>query len=332
VDAESPSLIPRRRTTFYARIAFAVVVLAALVIAGRRYYGELGRLKSVDPSIVALMAGLYVLGRLPPAAILRSALVALGHRIDRAETFFVLMVQYYVNMLIPRSGIAALAGYLKVRRNVPVADVSASQLVLLILAQFVVLGISALACQGALAARGVAKFDPLLAIVFAGISVISITALLMPIPSGEPAQEHHGLLRRFTSRLSGASRRLSRDPRVLARAFAAHGVVLLIRAARIQLSFRAVDAHVGYWQAFVASCAADVMFLISITPGALGFREGGLIYAAKVLGTTGDVALAAAVLDRIVLTGCNIVLGQIGLWQYVGASSTNPLSQTEPGR
>jgi uncharacterized protein (TIRG00374 family) len=97
-------------------------------------------------------------------------------------------------------------------------------------------------------------------------------------------------------------------------------VVLLLRAARVQLSFKAVGVNVGFWPAFVASAVGDLMFLVSVTPGALGFREGGMVYAARVLGTTGDVALAAAVLDRIVLTGCNLVLGQIGVWRYIGRS------------
>ena len=57
------------------------------------------------------MSALYVAGRLPPAEMLRSALASLGHRVGRVETFFVLMVQYYINMLIPRAGIGA--------RNIP---------------------------------------------------------------------------------------------------------------------------------------------------------------------------------------------------------------------
>jgi uncharacterized protein (TIRG00374 family) len=146
---------------------------------------------------------------------------------------------------------------------------------------------------------------------------------VFPLPSLAAAEGAHAphFLVRFLGRLSDACNRLGRDRRLIARSFAAHAVVLLLRAARVQLSFYAVGAKVGFWQAFVASAAADVMFLVSITPGALGFRETGIVYAARVLGTPGDVALAAAVLDRIVLTGCNLVLGQIGMWRYLGRST-----------
>src|SRR5215218_7518793 len=162
-DTPADVLLPKRRGKLVVRIVLALIILAALAYAGRRYYGELSRLKSASPWLVSAMAALYVLGRIPPAAIMRRALIALGHHVGRAETFFVLMVQYYVNMLIPRAGIGALAGYFRLRRGVPVADLGAAQLVLLTLAQFACLGVAALACQGLLAAAGAARFDPVLA-------------------------------------------------------------------------------------------------------------------------------------------------------------------------
>ena len=96
-----------------------------------------------------------------------------------------------------------------------------------------------------------------------------------------------------------------------------HTVMFLLRALRIQLCFRAVGVQVPYWGAFAASLLADLALLIAITPSALGFREAALVYAARVMGTTGDVALAAAILDRLISTACNIVVGQIGVWQLI---------------
>lgn len=315
------STIARSRVKLWVRLAIAAVILAVLFNAGRSYYDELGRLRSAPLWVILAMSALYVAGRFPPAEVLRSALASLGHRVGRVETFFVLMVQYYINMLIPRAGIGAPAGYMRVRHGVPVSDLGAAQVVTLTLTQFVVLGLAALACQAALAGAGIAKWDPLLGAIFAGVGVLSALPLLvrLPGPDIEPSPDAPGgFIMRFLGRLSYACRRLGRDRRLLARASAGYAVVLLLRTARVQLSFRAVGVNVGFWQAFVASAAADVMFLVSITPGALGFREGGMVYAARVLGTTGDVALAAAVLDRLVLTACNLVLGQIGLWRYIG--------------
>src|SRR5687767_10828172 len=83
---------PRARRRLLLRLALAVIILAALAVAGRRYYDELGRLKSASPWIVAAMAVLYVAGRWPAAEVMRASLRSLGHTIGRAETFFVLMV------------------------------------------------------------------------------------------------------------------------------------------------------------------------------------------------------------------------------------------------
>ncbi len=315
---------PRRRSRFWLRIVIAIVVLAALGVAGRRYYGELSLIKSASPGVIAAIAALYVVGRWPPAILMRAALAALGHRIGRAETFFVLMAQYYVNTLIPRAGIGAVAGYFKFRRGVPVADLGAAQLLPLTLVQYACVGVAALACQAGLAAAGVAKFEPILAAVFTALAVVSFVPLLVPLPApglSPDKNKNGGFIGRFLGRLSDACRRLGKNWRLLGWAFVGQAVVLLVRAARVQLSFYAIGHPVNYWTAFVASAAADVMFLVSITPGALGFREGGIVYAARVMGTTGDVALAAAVLDRIVVTGCNLVLGQIGIWRYLGRST-----------
>jgi len=321
--------VKRSRARLWVRLAVAAVVLAVLVVAGRRYYGELDRLKSAPAWVIVAMAALYVVARFPPAELLRAALASLGHRVGRVETFFVLMVQYYVNMLIPRAGIGAPAGYMKIRHGVPISDLGAAQVVTLTLAQFVCLGVAALICQAALAVTGAARWDPILAAVFAGVALFNAVPLFVPLPGAGVAPNSAapgGVMVRFLGRLSYACRRLGRDRALLARAFAGHAIVLLLRTARVQLSFRAVGVQVGFWQAFIASAAADVMFLVSITPGALGFREGGMVYAARVLGTTGDLALAAALLDRMILTGCNLVLGQIGIWRYIGRAGVRPVA------
>jgi uncharacterized protein (TIRG00374 family) len=319
-----PVVAPRRRGRLLVRVVIALVILAAMIYAGRRYFGELDRLKTANPWLVAAMAGLYVLGRLPPAAILPRALRALGHHIGRAEAFVVLMVQYYVNMLIPRAGIGALAGYFKLRRGVPVADLGAAQLVLLTLAQFACLGVAALFAQALLAASHVAPIDPVLAAVFGGVAVVSLVPLFAHLPESVIGQSEDLLGRfvgKFFARLATASRMLGRDRSLLIRTFAAHLIVLMVRAARVQLSFFAVGQHVSYGAAFIASAAADVMFLVSVTPGALGFREGGIVYASvRVTAMSPEIALAAAVLDRLVVTGCNFVIGQVGMWRYLGGT------------
>src|SRR4051812_11447706 len=209
---------PGARRRLAIRAAVALLILASLTVAGPRYYGELDRLRSAHLLVCAAMAALFVAGRLPGAGVMRASLRALGHQLGRAEAFFVLMVQYYVNMLIPRAGIGALAGYFKLRRRVPVADLGAAQLVLLTLAQFACLGIAAVVAQGVLATSHVAPIDPVLAAVFAGVAVVSLIPLFVHLPPSVVGQSEDVLGRfvgRFFARLATASRMLGRDRSLL---------------------------------------------------------------------------------------------------------------------
>jgi uncharacterized protein (TIRG00374 family) len=104
---------------------------------------------------------------------------------------------------------------------------------------------------------------------------------------------------------------------MLVRVVITHAVMLALRAWRIQLCFQAIGRPVNYFGALAASLLADLAFVVSITPAALGFREGAIVYAARVLHTTGDVALAAAILDRLISIVCHVVVGQLGVWQFI---------------
>jgi len=55
-----------------------------------------------------------------------------------------------------------------------------------------------------------------------------------------------------------------------------------------------------------------------VTPGAIGFKEGAIVYGHFLLGQSPETCLAAAVLDRAVMIVSHVVIGQVGLWYYVG--------------
>jgi uncharacterized membrane protein YbhN (UPF0104 family) len=224
------------------------------------------------------------------------------------------MVQSYGNVLIPRAGIGMPALYLKLRHNIPFADLSAVQLLPMTVLQIFTIGVMGLICQGILWRTGDGHFDGPLAILFAAVAIGCVALLLVPFPA---ATLGRGRLATFLARLVGAWQKLGRAPGVLARAVVTHAAMLAVRAWRIQLCFRAVGQPVPYWGAFAASLLADLALLVAVTPSALGFREGALVYAARVMGTTGDIAMAAAILDRLINTACNVFVGQIGVWQFV---------------
>ncbi len=305
---------PRRgRWKWAVRAALGGLVIAALAITGRKYYDELDRLRHVSPLLVVVIALLYLAARALAGYVRRAALLTLGQRTGHAETFMLQMVQAYTNLLVPRGGIGLPALYMNVRHGTSVADFSAVQVLPLTLLQIITMGAAGLICQAILwGAYGVPWHRPI-ALLFAGVTVGGLLMLKVPLPRGAGRTR----VGAFVVRLSDAYRRLGRSRRLLALSVAAHGVTVLIRALRIQLCVLAVGQPVAFSGAFLAALLADLAMIVSVTPAALGIREGILVYAARLVHTTGDVALAAAVLDRLVTTACTIVLGQIGVWRYI---------------
>ena len=304
---------PGRRRKWAVRIALAAVVLAVLAIAGRRYYDELHRLRQVPPALILLIALLWLASRYPAADVMRVALRTLRHGIGRYEAFMLQMVQSYGNLLIPRAGIGMPALYLKARHGVSFADLGAVQMLPMTLLQIATIGLMGILSQAALSATGQPWHRPL-TVLFASAAVLCVAPLLLPLP---PNVFGHGRIGRFFTRLLEAWRKLGRSKVLLARSVATHAIMLLVRAWRIQLCFYAVGQRVSYLGALVASLLADLAFVVSVTPASLGFREGALVYAARVMNTTGDVAMAAAILDRLISTACNVIVGQVGVMQFI---------------
>ena len=327
---DAPSEAPEGeapRRAWVIRLVIAGAVLGVLVVAGWKYYDELHRLRDAPPLLVGAIALLWLASRYPAADVMRVALRALGHRLGRYEAFMLQMVQSYGNVLIPRAGIGMPALYLKLRHGTSFADLSAVQLLPMTLLQILTIGVTGLVCQAILWRTG-GETDRPLVILFAGVALGCAAALVIPVPAGRAG---HGRVAKFLARLVGAWQKLGRARGVLARSVFTHAAMLAVRAWRIQLCFLAVGETVPYWGAFAASLLADLALLVAVTPSALGFREGALVYAARVMGTTGDVAMAAALLDRLISTACNIIVGQIGVWQFVrpalrGAADTRPVS------
>jgi uncharacterized membrane protein YbhN (UPF0104 family) len=296
------------------RSALGIAALAIAAFIGRRYFHELHRLTRVDLRIALAMGVLYLATRVLDADVLVASLAVLGHAIRRVEGFFLLIIHNYTNLLIPRAGMGATAAYLKLRRDVPVSDFVAVQVLPLFIVQMLAVGVAGLLSQWALLGFFGGGGNAAVAAVFAIVCVGCVALILIPSPRwrwGGRALAH------FIGRLSGSYRALATRPALMARALTAQLLTMCLRAARVQLAFYAIGAPVNYFAAAVASLLSDLMIAISVTPGALGFREAAIIYAAGLLGTSGDVALSAALLDRIVVAACNIALAQVGLMWIV---------------
>ncbi len=98
--------------------------------------------------------------------------------------------------------------------------------------------------------------------------------------------------------LDGAS------PRSLIKPFVIMGLATLAQVIIMVLIYftelRAVDNTVGFTQALIYTGAANFALFVSITPGAIGFREAFLVFSQNLHGISSDTIIAANILDRAV--------------------------------
>ena len=64
------------------------------------------------------------------------------------------------------------------------------------------------------------------------------------------------------------------------------------------IELRHVDAAIDFTQAIVYGAAANLALFVSLTPGAIGFRESFLLLTQRIHQIPSDVVLAASIIDR----------------------------------
>lgn len=64
------------------------------------------------------------------------------------------------------------------------------------------------------------------------------------------------------------------------------------------VELRSIDASVQFWQAIIYAGAANFSLFVSLTPGALGFRESFLFFSQRLHQINSDTIVAASILDR----------------------------------
>jgi uncharacterized membrane protein YbhN (UPF0104 family) len=300
-QSKSPAIFLRRRAGTLLAIAMTIL----FVIAGSRYFGELHRLRDAHWGGVSLMAVAYLASLWFQSGTIRTGLAAFGRAVGRLESFGLFTVASAINLAVPRSGIGSTAIYLSRVRKVPVVEYGSVVLfnVCLFVLTSSVAGVSAFGLDWMISGKAP---PAIVAWVFPAASVASYSALCFrwQVPTNWTFPGT-GLARRITGAVSrlGGSREVIRMAQT-------HFLLVLLRAARLKLAFMAMGIETGILAVLMASVLADLMFIIAITPGAIGFRETAIALSATWLGTTVPVAIAVAVLDRIVFSLCVLVLAQ----------------------
>jgi uncharacterized membrane protein YbhN (UPF0104 family) len=305
----------RKPTATLLRWGLGLGITVLFCYAGRKYLAGLGRLREVPPLWVLANAAVYLLTRYGNGEVLRLALNRVGCTIRGYEAFMLNMVMSYTNLLVPHAGMGPPAMYLKQKYGVAYSDYVAL-FVPTIALQLVCAGVCGLGAMAWLVTLGqgysLTGAIPLF-LLFAAVLVSSLVLCLCPLPV--PATWNNrvaNVLRRFSQTWSF----LRHEPRLTGRLLAIQLAVVLLRALRLQLAFCAVGVGWNFPVLLVASTCAQFMLFISITPGALGFREAAIGYIMYSF-CDPSLSVAASLLDRLVMTALIVGVAQIGLLQFV---------------
>jgi uncharacterized membrane protein YbhN (UPF0104 family) len=307
------------------RLLFIVAVLAAFVYLGRHLFDQLDRLAQAAPLPVMMLFALLIAARLLRGLQLQILLARLERRVGVMEMFFLSVLVSYSNLIIPKAGLAAPALYLKRRHALSFAHFGLASLMLATLHTTAVaaLGLVVLASAGGAALRGtnLATGGALIVILCIGLTVIVLRPRVPKLWSGKIAD----LLRRSVD----GWRLLGNAPRRSAAIFGLSLAVILAQSLKLACAFWAIDADVAFAGVLMATVLSELALLISVTPGALGFREAAVAASAAWLGCSPETALAAAVLDRLVMTAAIVLLAQAGTWRLSAVAAGGP-SKSQP--
>jgi uncharacterized membrane protein YbhN (UPF0104 family) len=268
-----------------ATTALAVTILGGYLWSQRAH---IVRQFSLDPAALGAIAALTAVMLFLRGLSNRALFGRLGVDASARDWFAVSAVQSFSNYLPLSAGLFAKAYYLKRVHGLPLADFGVAQVSLLFL--FTATNGSVGLIATLLGPTGSAT--PWLAAAFAGMAAAGAVALL-PVSLTGP------LLRRV-ERWFPWNERTARAIREAAPAVLPLQIgVLLVSTLCLQLGFSMVRADVGFAACAIFSAATVITRVVSLTPGALGFREfliGGL---AVVTGFELEDAVIAATAARV---------------------------------
>ncbi|NLF17130.1 MAG: flippase-like domain-containing protein [Lentisphaerae bacterium] len=295
----------------YLRAAIGAVMLGLFAYLGRRCFGQIHLLREAAIGWVLLNAALFLVTRYVNGEVMRVSLRQVGHRLGHGEAFMLNLIMGYTNLILPRAGLSAPIAYLRLRHGVSYAQFTALAMPMVLL-QFVVQGLLGLgACLWAVT-QGETTWARQSALVglFALVALGAIGMMCIHIPVPDRWQ---GRLAGFLRRVNAAWFILRENPRFVLHILLLQFVVAWLRAWRMQTAFLAVGMSIGLAPVLISSLCAQLALVVSLTPGALGFREAAIVYAAARYTGDPELAFNASVLDRLVMTLLLVVVAQVGL-------------------
>lgn len=247
-------------------------------------------LKTTNPWILVLLIALYAVFTICLAAVYQATLGLCGQQLKRQENLLLAAYSSVINFFGPlQSGPGVRAAYLKQRHNIRLRDYTVATLVYYGI--YAVLSVLFLF----LGSHYWWAAIPLAVIA----AIFSYMVIQMVIKRNKRKVTTSSLT--FTSQSLG----------LLSLATLSQLVVQIII---YYVELHALHVHASWWQAMSYSGAANLALFVSLTPGAIGFRESFLLFSQKLHHIGTNTILAASIIDRaayVALLGilCLVVVG-----------------------
>ena len=138
-----------------------------------------------------------------------------------------------------------------------------------------------------------------------------------------PDTDHAHWFIRTANRVLDGVRAIFADLTLVALMIVYSVIRVAIVAVQLVVAFRAVSTPIGLGTGLIMSSLATALSTLSIIPGALGFREGGVAGVAALLGIPATIGLAASLIERTVTV---VLTAAFGIPAAVFVSRTAPWS------
>lgn len=288
-----------------------VLILGAMAVYAANQSEMLRALTSVSPAQVGLLIALAFGGLFAQAQQFRTALAVSDIEMGSPEATGLTAVNTMANYYVPAHGGTVLRG--AYMHEVHAMSVSAyamltivTVVVGLVVAVSVGLGATVVLSfsNSQVGVRTLLPFIGVLALVGVGLGIVVASAKLLA---------RSKRLSDTVARMTAAAKVWRNEPVAGLKLVGWTVVVLLFQSSRLFVAFLAVGAGVSALEMLLIGSLVSMSFVLSITPGNLGIKEGVTALAGAIVGVPLNVALAASLVDRGTAFAVTFTVGVISL-------------------
>ncbi len=307
-------------------------IVGLVIIAGLVYYLftrrlELEHLVAIQPGVLALAYVAAFTGTLIAAAGVQALLRTLSPTIGYVEMLVLNTAAVFLNYLPMKAGTIVRANYLRRRHGLTYSKFGVFFIFRSLLAGATSAGVSVIIL--------LVVFDPskpevqLLCLVFLAVLAGTGILLFVPLPTPTGGSKLAASLRSF---LLGRHQ-LGQNRKALTISTGLLIANFCVDAVRLHLVYRSLGVELHPAAYLVLAGVGFVVMITGLTPGGLGLREVMLGAAGALLGTTGELGVLAALVDRALLMTWTLTAGgacATVLWlRYPQATRASRTAETE---